>query len=153
MKGTIMAKAVTEKFEEMILEVETVEDSGTYAPICGLIDVTITRTANVDTAEVPDCSDESLPLSVEKQVRSIEVGVSATGVWAQSSQDMLKNWFYSSATKNVRIRDTKAATGDASIESGPALLTTLTNARTKGQKVSAEIELQMDGVPTLTEAA
>jgi hypothetical protein len=148
-----MARAVTEKYEEMILDVELVADSGVYTPICGMNDVTITRTANIDSAEVPDCDDESLPLSVEKQVRSIEVSVSATGVWARSSQDTLKNWFYSSATKNIRIRDTAASSGDAAIESGPALLATLTNTRTKGQKVSAEIELQFDGVPTLTDAA
>lgn len=146
-----MARAVTEKFEELILDIETAPDSGTYTPICGLIDCTVTRTANVDSAEIPDCTDESLPLSIEKQVRSIEVTVSGTGVWAQSSQDMLKNWFYSSATKNIRIRDTNAASGDTEIESGPALLTTLTNTRTKGQKVSSEIELQFDGVPTLTD--
>lgn len=147
-----MATAVTEKYEEMILEVELVASSGTYTPICGMIDVTITRTANVDTAEIPDCDDESLPLSIERQVRSIEVSVSASGVWAQSSQSDMKEWFYSSATKNVRIRDTKASVGDVSIESGPALLTTLSNARTKGQKVTAEIEIQFDGTPTRTDA-
>ena len=147
-----MATAVTEKFEEMILDVETTPGSGVFAAICGLIDVTITRTANVDTAEVPDCDDESLPLSLEKQVRSIEVNVSATGVWARSSQSMLKEWFYSAATKQIRLRDTAASVGDVEIEAGAALLTTLTNARAKGQKVSAEIELQFDGVPARTDA-
>jgi hypothetical protein len=147
-----MATAVTEKYEEMILDVETAPSSGTYASICGLIDVTISRTANVDTAEIPDCADESLPLSIERQVRSIEVTISATGIWAQSSQSMLKEWFYSSATKNIRLRDTKASVGDVSIESGPALLTSLSNSRTKGQKVTAEIEIQFDGTPTRTDA-
>lgn len=147
-----MATAVTEKYEEMILEVEVTADSGTYTPICGLIDVTISRTANVDTAEVPDCDDESLPLSLEKQVRSVEVTISGTGVWARSSQSVLKEWFYSSATKNIRLRDTAAASGDVGTESGAALLTTLTNTRTKGQKVSAEIEIQFDGTPTRTDA-
>lgn len=148
-----MATAVTEKYEEMILDVETAPSSGVYAPICGLIDVTINRTANVDTAEIPDCDNESLPLSIERQVRSIEVTVSATGVWAQSSQDMLKNWFYSATTKNIRLRDTKASSGDVEMESGAALLTSLSNARTKGQKVTAEIEIQFDGTPTLTDKA
>lgn len=148
-----MAKAVTEKFEEMILDVEWTASSGVYEAICGLVDVTITRTANVDTAEVPDCDDESLPLALEKQVRSIEVTVSGTGVWARTSQSALKEWFYSSETKNIRIRDTAAANGDVEIESGAALLTSLTNTRTKGQKVSAEIEIQFDGTPTRTDAS
>lgn len=148
-----MATPTTEKFEEMILDVEFVTGSGTYTAICGLIDVTIARTANVDTAEVPDCDDESQPLSLEKEVRSIEVNVSGTGVWAQSSQSALKEWFYSGAVKNVRLRDTAAANGDVEIESGPALLASLTNTRTKGQKVSAEIEIQFNGTPTRTDAS
>ena len=145
-----MAKAVTEAYEQMILEVEDTEGGGTFIKICGMVDVTITRSANVDTSEIPDCEDESLPMHVERAVRSIEVTASATGTWAQSSQHMLKEWFYSSATKNVRLTDANAAVGDNEIESGPALLTTLTNTRTKGQKVTAEIELQFDGVPART---
>lgn len=148
-----MATPTTEKFEEMILDVEFVASSGTYTPVCGLIDVTITRSANVDTAEIPDCDDESQPLSLEKQIRSIEVSVSGTGVWAQSSQSLLKEWFYSGAFKNVRLRDTAASNGDVEIESGPALLTSLVNSRTKGQKVSAEIEIQFDGTPSRTDAS
>lgn len=140
-----MALAVTEKFEEMLLEVET--SPGVYAKVCGLIDVEMSRTANVDTAEVPDCDDEALPLAVERQTRSIEVTVSGTGVWAQSSNDMLVNWFYSSATKNVRVRNMKASSGTVRTEVGPALLTSLTHSRTKGQRVTAAIEIQFDGQP------
>lgn len=147
-----MAVAVTEKFEEMILELET-STPGTYAKICGLTDVTINRTANVDTVEIPDCDDESLPHSVERQVRNIEVTISATGVWAQSSWGKLSDWFYSGGTKNIRLRNTKASVGDIETEAGAALLTSLTNSRTKGQKVTAEVEIQFDGTPTRTDKA
>lgn len=146
-------RAVTEKFEEMILDVEFVDGSGIYTPICGMTDVTINRTSNIDSAEVPDCDDESLPLAIEKQVRSQEVTVSATGVWARSSQSLLKAWWRSGDTKNVRLRDTAAANGDIEIEYGPALLASLNNSRTKGQKVTAEIEIQFDGVPETTLAS
>lgn len=148
-----MARATTAKYEEMILEMET-DTPGTYAAICGLIDVTINRTSNVDTAEVPDCDDESLPLSVERQVRSQEVSVSATGFWALQSHEMLLDWWYSSATHNIRLRNAKVENdgeeGDTYAESGPALLVSLNNSRTKGQKVTAEIEIQFDGVPSRT---
>ena len=149
-----MALATTFKYEELILEVEFVASSGTYTPICGLIDVTVNRTANVDEAEIPDCDDESLPLSIEKQVRSIDVSVSGTGISSLEAQDKLKDWFYSSATKNARIRNSNVqsngSSGDTYIESGPALLTSLTEGRTKGQKVSTEIEMTFDGTPTRT---
>jgi hypothetical protein len=149
-----MARAQTAKFEELILEVEFVAESGTYTPVCGMIDVTISRTSNVDTSEIPDCDDESLPLSIERQVRSQEVTVNATGSWALQSHQNLMGWWRSGATKNVRIRNAKAqadgVSGDTTIESGPALLVNLNNARTKGPKVTAEIDIQFDGVPAVT---
>lgn len=153
-----MARATTAKFEEMVLEVETTPTPGTYAALCGLIDVTINRTSNIDTSEVPDCSDESAPLAIERQVRSQEVTVSATGVWALQSGELMLDWWYSGATRNVRIRNIKSeddgTVGDTYAEVGPAILVSINNSRTKGQKVTAEIEIQFDGVPgrTLVEA-
>lgn len=143
-----MALATTQKFEELTLELETAPSSGTYVTICGLIDVEITRSAAVDSVEIPDCNDESLPLSVEKQVRNIEVSVSATGVWAQQSHEQLMDWFYSSSTRNIRIGNLNAAVGDTEYESGAALLSSLGESRTKGQKVSASLEIEFDGTPT-----
>ncbi|AGT09317.1 phage major tail protein [Paracoccus aminophilus JCM 7686] len=141
-----MAKPITEKFEQMVLE--TSENGTAWTRICGLIGVTITRSAQVDTSEVPgDCNDESLPLDVEKAVRSIDVSVSADGSWAQQSHGDMLDWFYSGAPKQIRVGHLNAAPGDTEYEVGPALLTTLTNQRTKGQKVTCAIELQFDGVP------
>ena len=146
-----MAVATTQSFDQMVLE--TSEDGTTWTKICGIVDVTVTRSANMDSAEVPDCDDESLPLSLEKSVRSVEVSASGTGVWAQESQDLLKDWFYSSASKRARISDTNASSGESEIESGFAFLTNFTTGRTKGQKVSASIEIMWDGTPTVTNAA
>ena len=53
-----MAEAVTEKFEELVLDLET-ETPGTYARPCGMKDVTVSRSAQVDTDEIPDCDDAS----------------------------------------------------------------------------------------------
>lgn len=151
-----MATATTEKFEEMVLEVEFDPSGapGVYSKICGLTDISVTRTATVDSVEIPDCADESLPLSIERQVRSIEVSVSATGTWAQESWGKLADWFYSSTTLNARIQNAKAASGDTEYESGPCLLTSLPQSRTKGQKVQiGGLELQFDGTPTRADAA
>lgn len=149
-----MARAQTANFEEMVLEVEWTGGSGTYVGVCGMIDVTINRTSNVDTSEIPDCDDESLPLSIERQVRSQEVTVNATGSWALQSHQNLMAWWRSGATKNVRLRNAKAqadgSSGDTTIESGPAILVNLNNSRAKGQKMTAEIDIQFDGVPAVT---
>lgn len=149
-----MALAVTEKFEELVLAVEfdPIGSPGVYSSVCGLVDVTITRSAQVDQVEIPDCDDESLPLSIEKQVRSVDVSVSGTGVWAQQSHGNIMDWFYSSATLNAQIQNVAASIGDTELETGPALLVNLSHTRTKGQKVSASLEIQFDGTPARTAA-
>lgn len=146
-----MAATVAEKYEEMTLGVET-ETPGTYANICGLKGVTISRVAQVDSFEVPaDCTDESLPYSTEKEVRSLTVTVDASdAVWAQSSHEMLMDWYYSGQSKNIRLGHTKAAVGDTEYESGAALLTKMDDARTKGQRVSRSISLEFVRTPTRT---
>lgn len=148
-----MATATTEKFEELVLE-HSSDGGTTWAILCGLTDVTINRTANVDTAEVPDCTDESLPFSLERAVRSIEVSVTAQGVWAQESWGTLSDWYYSSAADDIRIGNLNAATGDTEYETGTAILTNLSQNRTKGQKVQyGNIEMLFDGTPTRTAKA
>lgn len=147
-----MAVATTEKYEEMVLEISN--DSGsTWTRICGITDVTITRSANVDTVEVPDCDDESLPHHTEKSVRSLDFSASGTGVWAQESWGTLIDWFNNGTAKDARIGNLNAASGETEYETGTALLASLNNSRTKGQKVSAEIELQFVGNLTRTNAA
>lgn len=150
-----MAKAITEKYEELILDVETdpIGAPGVYAALCGMTDVTITRTSNVDETEVPDCDDESLPVSIEVAVRSQTVTVDATGVWARTSNKVMMDWWRAGSTRNIRVRNTAAASGDPETESGPALLVTMTDARTKGQKVTREINIRFDGVPSMANKA
>ena len=149
-----MSYADTMRYEQMILEVETTPASGTYAALCGLTDVTINRTSNIDTTEIPDCNDESLPLSIERAVRSQEVTISATGVWALQSHETIMDWWYGGSTLNIRLRNAKVeadgVAGDTETEAGPAILVSLNNSRTKGQKVTAELEINFDGVPTRT---
>lgn len=147
-----MAVAATEKYQEMVLEVETTTP-GVFAIMCGMVDVDITRKASIDTSEVPDCADESLPLAIQREVRSIEVTLSASGVWAKSSNKMFMDWFYSSAPKNIRLRHTAAAVGDPETEAGPAYLTMLSDGRKKGSKVGRQIDIEFDGTPTRTNKA
>lgn len=152
-----MAEAVTQTYDEMILEVEFVASSGTYTPVCGLTGVTVNRGKTLTTTEVPDCADATKPHQVRKDERSIDVSVTATGVWARSSQSDLKDWFYGNIGPklNARLRDLDAenngASGDVYAETGPALLTALNNERPADKgRVTAGVEIQFDGTPTLS---
>ncbi|MBB2973947.1 phage tail tube protein [Mesorhizobium sp. RMAD-H1] len=145
----------TEKYEEMILEVEfdPVASPGVYSRICGLSGVTINRTLNTSEDQIPPCDDESQPNSTEVNATNLVVTVSAQGKWAQSSQSKMKDWIYNARKLNVRLTDAAAATGDIASESGPALCTALNAAREKGVTVTQDIEIRFDGRPTLTNAA
>lgn len=149
-----MAAPITEDYDEMVLEVET-STPGTYAKICGLKGVTINRTAQIDTFEIPaDCTDESLPYETEKSVRAITVTVEAQdAVWAQTSHELLMDWFYAGTTENIRLGHTNAAVGDTEYESGAALLTNLNDSRTKSQKVVRSLTLEFVRTPTRTAKA
>lgn len=144
-----MAVATTEEFDEMVFE--TSEDGTSWLKICGLLGVTVTRTANMDVTEVPDCDDESLPLAIERSVRSIEFSVSASdAVWSQEAHELLLDWFYNSERKRMRIGHTAAAIGDTEYESGFGYITSCVDTRTKGAKVTRALEFMFDGTPTRT---
>jgi predicted secreted protein len=147
-----MARAQTANFHQMVLEVETAT-TGTFAKLCGLTSRGVNRQSNMETSEVPDCDDESLPAAVERAVQSQEVTIEGSGVWAAQSHQTMLDWWYSGATKMVRIHHVNAATGDTEYETGPAYLVSIGNQAQRGQKVTAEIEIQFDGLPERTNAA
>lgn len=143
-------KPVTAAFPDFILEVET-ETEGTFAKICGLTQRGINRTNNMQTTEVPgDCDDESIPNVIERAVQSSEVTISASGVWAAQSHQLMEDWYYLGQRKLIRIKHVNADVGDTEYETGYAYLTSYNNSVEKGQKLSAELEIQFDGVPART---
>lgn len=148
-----MARATTANFHQMVLEVEFVASSGTYSKVCGLTGRGINRQNNMSTSEVPDCDDESLPAAVERAVQSQEATVSGTGVWSAESHEGLLDWWYSGATKNIRIQHVNAASGDTEYESGTAYLSSINNQADRGTKVAADLSIEFDGVPTRTNKA
>lgn len=148
-----MTRATTANFHEMILEIETTPGSGTFSKICGLTGRTINRQHNMQTTEVPDCDDESLPAAVERAVQSSEVTIQATGVWAAQSHEVLQQWWRSGATRLIRIGHMKAGSGDIQYETGPAYLVNFNNSAERGQKTGQELEIQFDGIPTTTDAS
>jgi len=132
----------------MVLEVEWVAASGTYAKVCGLTSRGINRQNSMSTSEVPDCDDETLPAEVQRAVQSQEATISASGVWSQESHEKLLAWWESGATKSVRIYHANAASGETEYETGNAYLVSLSNQAERGTKVTAELAIEFDGVPT-----
>jgi hypothetical protein len=86
-------------------------------------------------------------------VQSQEVTISGSGSWASQSHETMLDWWYSGATKNIRIQHVKAASGDTEYESGAAYLVSISNQAERGTKVTAEIAIEFDGIPTRTAKA
>ncbi|RVN04649.1 phage tail tube protein [Sinorhizobium meliloti] len=145
-----MARATTANFHQMVLEVEVTAGSGVYSKLCGLTSRGINRQSNMSTSEVPDCADESLPAAVERAVQSQEVTISGSGVWAAESHEVMLDWWYSGATKSIRVQHVNAAVGDTEYETGNAYLVSISNQAERGTKVTAEISIEFDGIPTRT---
>lgn len=152
-----MAIAATADFDQLVFTVEFTTSSGTYTKVCGLTDFSVSRTNNTDTTEVPDCTDESLPYYLKRSVRSQDTTISGTATWALDAWPNVEDWFRSGATKNVRITHAKVtadgSTGDPEIEEIPMILASLSTGRVKGQMVDMEMEMQQNGVVTVTDKA
>ena len=148
-----MAYADTADFADLVVEVEWVASSGTYAKVCGITSRGVNRQSNMATNEVPECDDETLPNQVERSVQSQEVTISGSGVWAKQSHEKMLDWWYSGGAKNIRVYHANVDSGDTEYESGSAFLTQLSNQAEKGQKVTAEVSIEFDGVPTRTAKA
>lgn len=149
-----MASPNTEKFHQMVLEVET-DTPGTFAKICGITGRTVNRSLNVQETEVPgDCDDESVPSQVQIDPQSLTVNVSGTAVWASQSHGMMMDWIYLKQRKNIRVGHLNAAVGDTEYESGPAYLVTVNDSAQKSAgAVTREIEIRFDGTPARTDKA
>lgn len=144
-------KPQTEKYEELVLEFSE-DDGATWARNCVIMGVEVSRTANVSESEVvSDCADESKPNDVLLSAQAVSVSVSGTGNWTQGGYNKLKQKFYAGDSMGLlaRIGNLAAAPGEIEYEQGPIIITSLGQSRTKGQVVSASVELRFARTPDL----
>lgn len=149
-----MATATTATFAKFrILIGDGATPTEAFAPICGLTSKGLNGSSDVVTTEVPDCSDEDLPSWQEKDVKSISMSLSGSGVWSTENHAVLMDWFLSGAKKNVKVQYAEAASGSPEFLEGPCVLSQLNNAAEKGGRISAEITLEFSQKPTVTDAS
>lgn len=148
-----MARAVTSAFHKTTLAVEfdPTGAAGTYSTVCGITQWSLNETTQLDETEVPDCNDLSLPMEIQKAVRSRGATASCSGVWALSSHQAIQDWKDSGQTLKVRVtfvvvNDSGAATDTLTL-TGDAYLTNLVITNTYGQKMTVSFDLEFDGVP------
>lgn len=145
-----MALPTTADFDD--LYVETSEDGTTWTKICGLVDFSVDYQTETDTDELPDCADESLPLTKVENVRSIGLVVQGTGKWSAEAHETLLQWWYQGLKKQCRVGYNTATSGDVEFVSGTATLA-MQDSRTKGQTASRNLTITFAGAFTLTDKA
>ncbi len=148
-----MATAVTTTFAKFKILIGDGSDPEVFTAICGLTSKGIQYTSDVVTSEVPDCADEDLPSWQEKDVKSISISISGSGMWSKASHGDMVDWFMSASKKNVRIEYADADSGDPKTLTGPAVLTSLSNSVEKGGRVSADIAIEFAAKPTVVDAS
>lgn len=145
-------KPITEEYQQLVVEFSE-DDGTTWARNCVLMGVEISRTTATSESEVvADCDDESKPNEMSVRAQSLSVSVSGTGNWTQVGYNKFLAKIYAgdSVPLLARIGNLNAAVGHIEYESGPIVITSLGQARTKGQVVSASLEFRFNGVPALT---
>lgn len=143
-----MAKPITGKFSELQILIGDGGSPEEFAVVCGMTTKGVQRSAQTNSTVVPDCEDEDAPAWEEKAVNSLSVTISGSGVWAAENHGVFMDWFYSGQSKNIKVRHMRAAAGTPEYEEGPALLTALNNTVERGNKVQAEVTIEMDGQPS-----
>lgn len=144
-----MTAATTADSHELVVEISG--DGSTWAAICGITSNEIQQTANTESAEVPDCDDETKPHVIVKTVRSLERVISGSGIWSQEAHGTMEDWFESGAAKHCRIYYANAASSTPEYKTGMALLTQLNWTKPDKNIVTAQIQLEFTGAVTVTD--
>ncbi len=147
-----MAAPIHEEYEELVFEFST--DGGTtWARNCVIMNCEVTRQTNVVESEtVADCDNEALPNKIDRREQSISVSFSGTGNWTQGGYNTFLTKFYAGSSSEMlaRIGNLNALAGEIEYETGPIIISSLGQARTKGQVVSASVEITFASTPTTT---
>lgn len=150
-----MTAPVHEEYDELVLEFSE-DDGTTWSRNCVIMGCDVTRTSNTSTVEtVSDCADESKPYNVDERVQSLKVVVTGSGNWTQAGYNKFLAKFYAGdSTKMLaRIGNLAATTGQIKYETGPIIIASLGQKRTKGAVVSADITINFATTPTITLAS
>lgn len=148
-----MAQATTSTFGKFMVLVGDGATPEVFTAICGLTSKGLDISADVQTSEVPDCSDEDAVSWQEQDVKSVGASISGSGVYAMEAHKMLMDWALSGAQKNVKVMWGNAEVGDPSYVQGPCVLSKLGQSVQKGQRLSADITLNFALKPAVTAKA
>ncbi|MDB5597378.1 MAG: hypothetical protein JWM36_4339 [Hyphomicrobiales bacterium] len=140
-----MARPTTLSAAKLLLLVGNGAGTEVFAAPCGLTSRGINFSKSTNDVTVPDCDDPDAPAWTERVAQSLSGTISGKGILAMEAFETWREFFFSTATKNVRIKlDTTLANNGGYFE-GKFHCTTFNVTGDIGNKIQVDIELQNDG--------
>lgn len=139
-----MAQPTTAKPGKMRVLLGNGADPEVFSAPCGLTTKGLTITKNLSEVTIPDCDDPDAPFWMARDVESMSASISGEGVLAAESEAIWNTAAFSTDSLNVRV-EVEFTTGTRVFEGAFHLNEFGVNAQ-QGQRVSANISLQSDGI-------
>ena len=137
-----MAQATTYPFSKFLVKVGDGNSPEVFTDPCGLTTKGLTRTANLNDTNIPDCDDPDAPSWLGRDVVSYQGAIAGAGVVAQESYDVWEDWWNAGETRNVRI---ELGSPPEFAWIMPAKLQELSITAERGQKVNMAVAIVSDG--------
>lgn len=119
-----------------------------FSAPCGLTTKGLTVSKNLAEVSIPDCDDPDAPYWMARDVESMSSSISGEGVLAAESEALWNAAVFS--TDNVSVRVEVEFTTGTRVWEGAYHLSEFTVNAQQGQRVSANISLQSDGIVNST---
>lgn len=140
-----MTRPTTASAAKLLLLVGDGASPEVFTSPCGLTSRGINFSKETNDVTVPDCDDPDAPAWTERVARALSSTVSGSGILAMEALPAWREFFFSTATKNVRIRVDVDAASNGGYWEGAYHCTTFNVTGEIGDKIKVEVELQNDG--------
>jgi hypothetical protein len=140
-----MAIATTYPYSQFFIKIGDGASPEVFTDPCGLTSKGFVRTANMNDTNVPDCDNADAPAWLGRDVVSYQASIAGSGVVAEESREVWKEWWVMAETRNVLIE-----IGTPVVEAWlmPAKLQEYTYTGERGNKVQMAVNLVSDGEVT-----
>lgn len=117
-----------------------------FAQPCGLTSNKASIKASTNSTVIPFCDDPSAAAWESKDVNSLSMSVSGSGVMAVESFDIWNDWALSGLAKDVQIKIDDGKGEYLGYYSGSFILSSFDLTGTRGQKVTIDASLDNDDI-------
>lgn len=148
-----MARPTTLSAAKLLLLIGNGAGTEVFAAPCGLTSRGINFSKETNDVTVPDCDDPDAPAWTERVTRALSGTVSGSGILAMEAFETWRDFFFSTETKNVRIKIDTSLANNGGHWQGAFHMTTFNVTGEIGDKIQVEIELQNDGEVIWVDAA